>query len=61
VAFTSDATNLVTGDTNTHTDIFLRDRQTGTTARINVVPTIQANQASWGPSISADLYVLDRE
>ena len=31
VAFTSDATNLVPGDTNDATDVFVRDRQTGTT------------------------------
>jgi hypothetical protein len=30
-AFDSDATNLVTGDTNGLLDVFVRDRQTGTT------------------------------
>jgi Tol biopolymer transport system component len=36
VAFTSDADNLVTGDTNLTNDIFLRDRWTGATSRVNV-------------------------
>ena len=36
IAFASDATNLVSGDTNGVSDIFLRDRQTGTTKRISV-------------------------
>ena len=31
VAFNSDATNLVPGDTNGARDVFVRDRQTGTT------------------------------
>ncbi len=36
VAFDSDATNLVPGDTNGSTDVFVRDRQTGTTTRVSV-------------------------
>ena len=36
VAFVSFATNLVTGDTNNHSDVFVRDRWTGTTERVNV-------------------------
>jgi LPXTG-site transpeptidase (sortase) family protein len=36
VAFTSDATNLVAGDTNNWGDIFVRDRTTGTTTRVSV-------------------------
>src|SRR5687768_7377430 len=36
VAFTSDATNLVPGDTNKATDVFVRDRQTGKTERVSV-------------------------
>ena len=31
VAFSSDASNLVPGDTNGVDDVFVRDRQTGTT------------------------------
>jgi Tol biopolymer transport system component len=36
VAFRSDATNLVPGDTNGRSDIFVRDRTTGTTQRVSV-------------------------
>jgi Tol biopolymer transport system component len=36
VAFTSDADNLVAGDGNFDTDIFVRDRQTQTTVRSSV-------------------------
>jgi hypothetical protein len=36
VAFDSDATNLVAGDTNEDTDAFLRDRTAGTTIRLSV-------------------------
>ena len=36
VAFGSDATNLVPGDTNNAYDVFVRDRQTGKTQRVSV-------------------------
>ena len=36
VAFYSEATNLVPGDTNGASDVFVRDRQTGTTRRVSV-------------------------
>ena len=36
VAFYSMATNLVPGDTNGTGDVFVRDRQTGTTERVSV-------------------------
>lgn len=36
VVFSSDATNLVSGDTNGATDVFVRDRQLGTTERVSV-------------------------
>lgn len=36
VAFVSDATNLVANDTNGATDVFVRDRQLGTTLRVSV-------------------------
>jgi Tol biopolymer transport system component len=55
VAFTSDATNLVSGDTNGAWDIFVHDRQTGQTTRVSVATGGgQANLASLDPSISAD-------
>jgi hypothetical protein len=36
VAFASDATNLVSSDSNGVRDVFVRDRQTGTTTRVSV-------------------------
>ncbi|MBI3848065.1 MAG: PD40 domain-containing protein [Planctomycetes bacterium] len=36
ISFTSFATNLVAGDTNGRTDIFVRDRQTNVTSRVSV-------------------------
>ncbi len=36
VAFASDATNLVDGDTNVSTDVFVRDLVAGTTTRVDV-------------------------
>ena len=38
VAFSSDAMNLVAGDTNGRHDVFVRDRQTGTTRKVSVAP-----------------------
>ena len=38
VAFLSFATNLVPDDTNNVSDAFVRDRQTGTTTRVNLAP-----------------------
>src|SRR6185436_18281847 len=55
VVFESFATNLVPGDTNGLTDVFLRDRQTGITERISVTTfEAQANGASRTPAVSAD-------
>jgi Tol biopolymer transport system component len=55
VAFQSDATNLVAGDTNGQPDIFVRDLQAGTTERVSVSSSgAQGNQFSNTPSISAD-------
>ncbi len=55
VAFMSRATNLVAGDTNALSDIFVRDRQSGTTERVSVATGgAQGNQDSALPSISAD-------
>jgi hypothetical protein len=52
VAFSSDASNLVPGDTNNATDIFLHDRATGITSRVSVD---SAGNQSNGYSFSADL------
>src|SRR4051794_3905331 len=38
VAFASHATNLVAGDTNGLQDLFVHDRDTGVTERVNVGP-----------------------
>lgn len=55
VAFESDASNLVVGDTNGVTDIFVHDRQTGTTSRVSIkTGGTQGNGNSYAPSISAD-------
>src|SRR4028119_292088 len=55
VAFSSDASNLVPGDTNNNNDIFVRDTLTNTTTRVSVDSAgNQANTYSNSPSISAD-------
>ena len=55
VAFESVASNLVTGDTNKLSDIFLRDRIAGTTQRVNVANNkTQANGSSVLDSMSDD-------
>src|SRR5437016_1083416 len=55
VAFQSDATNLVAGDTNGATDVFVHDRQTGTTERVSVASGgSQGNGSNAGPVLSAD-------
>ena len=60
VVFHSDASNLVPDDTNDRRDIFLRDRQTGTTERVSLGSSgLQITGGSFGPSISRDCrYVL---
>ena len=56
VAFDSDATNLVEGDTNARTDVFVHDRATGDIERVSV--SSSGAQAAFGssrePAISAD-------
>src|SRR4028119_1809444 len=55
VAFYSEASNLVLGDTNNTFDIFVRDRLTNTTTRVSVDSAgNQGNSRSTSPSISAD-------
>ncbi|MEU4690519.1 hypothetical protein [Actinoplanes sp. NPDC023714] len=55
VAFSSAAANLVPGDTNGVTDVFLRDRQAGTTERISLSSGgEQAGADSTHPSVSDD-------
>jgi len=55
VAFRSDATNLVPGDTNALPDAFLHDRVTGATERVSVDSSGgQADGGNYAPGISAD-------
>ena len=56
VAFTSAATNLITGDTNNALDVFVRDLQTQTTFLVsaNAAGTGEGNQDSYSPTISSD-------
>lgn len=55
VAFMSDASNLVAGDTNHAADIFVRDRVAGTTRRVSIGQGgQQANGASSFPALSGD-------
>lgn len=54
VAFTSLLPNLVVGDTNSTTDIFVKDRVAGAFTRVSEGVAGQANAGSFTPSISAD-------
>jgi Tol biopolymer transport system component len=55
VAFESDASNLVPGDTNDLSDVFVHDQQTGQTTLVSVASDgTQGNHRSLSPSLSAD-------
>jgi Tol biopolymer transport system component len=57
VAFWSNATNLVPGDTNGLSDVFLHDRQTGVTERVSVDVNRVQIPAGYGnppPALSSD-------
>lgn len=55
VAFESEASNLVAGDTNRSRDIYLRDRLAGTTVRVNLtVNGAQVQGYSGLPDLSSD-------
>ncbi len=55
VLFESDASNLVGGDTNDRTDVFLHDRSTGETTRVSVSSSgEEADNFSGAASLSAD-------
>ncbi|TAH36875.1 MAG: calcium-binding protein [Planctomycetota bacterium] len=55
VAFSSSASNLVPGDTNGTTDVFVHDRQTGQTTRVSMDSNgVQGSGFSYSTSISAD-------
>ena len=54
VAFASEATDLVSSDDNGLSDVFVRDLQMGTTTRVSVTTSGDADGASDMPSISAN-------
>jgi Tol biopolymer transport system component len=55
VAFESKASNLVAGDTNGATDVFVHDRETGQTTRVSIDSAgNEASGGSWRPDINAD-------
>jgi hypothetical protein len=55
VAFASEASNLVPGDTNNHTDVFVKNLATGMIERVSIMPDgAQAGSPSYFPSLSAD-------
>jgi hypothetical protein len=55
VAFASGATNLVAGDTNAKSDIFVRDRQAGATTRVSVNSSgVEADKGAYDASISGN-------
>ena len=55
VAFYSDASNLVSADTNGARDVFVRDLQTGETTRVSVSTSgAEANGDSFAPALSSD-------
>lgn len=59
VVFASNADNLVSGDDNGVTDIFVRDRETGETLRASVNSDgDEANFASFAPVISDDAHFV---
>jgi len=59
VAFTSDATNLAPGDNNGVADVFVRDRQTAQTERVNADPVIANSYfGPQGVAMSADARII---
>jgi fibronectin type 3 domain-containing protein len=54
VAFTSKASNLVPGDLNGKSDVFIEDLQTGTVLLVSTGANGQGNDDSFNPVLSAD-------
>ena len=55
VAFSSTATNLAPGDTDDGNDVYVRDRQLGTTTLVSVSSAgVKADSGGWLPTFSAD-------
>ncbi|MCP4770621.1 MAG: calcium-binding protein [Planctomycetes bacterium] len=59
VVFESDASNLISGDTNGYTDVFFVNRNTGTPVRVSLDSTgAEANGDSRKPDMSADGQII---
>jgi Tol biopolymer transport system component len=59
VAFASDAANLVEGDANDVSDVFVRDLDGDTTVRVSTASHgTEGNGGSWEPALSADAHVV---
>ena len=59
VGFSSTASNLVVGDTNLWSDVFVHDRMTGTTERVSLAADgSEGDQPSFSPSFSADAQLV---
>ena len=55
IVFQSDANNLVAGDTNSQSDIFVHNRHTGVTSRVSLhTDSTQGNGHSTGAALSTD-------
>lgn len=55
IVFASNATNMVAGDTNNQTDIFVHDQVAQTTRRVSLAfDNSEADGSSWKPAISGD-------
>ncbi|MPY76872.1 MAG: hypothetical protein GEU87_21770, partial [Alphaproteobacteria bacterium] len=55
VVFDSAASNLVAGDTNNASDVFVHDTSSGATTRVSVNSAgVEGNDTSFSPSVSAD-------
>lgn len=54
VVFRSNASNLVSDDTNKRFDVFVHDRQTGQTERVSLAPSGESNGNSYSPVISGN-------
>jgi Tol biopolymer transport system component len=54
VTYGSRASNLVEGDTNGQSDVFVHDHILGITLRVSITPDgTQGNETSWGPAIAS--------
>src|SRR5262245_44574793 len=61
IAFTSAASNLVPGDTNGRTDVFVRDLTTGVTERINVTSSGAQSEGVFSVGNSIDSVAINAD